>query len=97
MASLYASRLESNSGLISYSINVDAAGYYIQTLSESNKFQYNQTPASTPAGKTQLHVITSTNITMMAAVSHNKNSSQGRDSRPFTFYPHSDSSKPTKE
>ena len=33
---------------------------------------------------------------MMAAVSLNKKSSHGRDSRPFTFYPHSYSSKPTK-
>ena len=39
LASLYASRLESNCGLIPYNINVDAAGYYIQTLSGWNKFQ----------------------------------------------------------
>ena len=42
-----------------------------------------------------LHVITSTNTTMMAAGSYNKKSSHGRDSRPFTFYLRSYSSKQT--
>ena len=42
-----------------------------------------------------LLVTTSTNISIMSAVSH-KQSSHGRESRPSTFYPHSYSSKPTK-
>ena len=43
-----------------------------------------------------LLVTTSTNITMMAAAFPTKKNNHSRDSRPFTFYPHSYSSKPTK-